>query len=155
MSAPSVPSIYHEPVRWGDVDPVAITRFDAYLRFVEIGEDEMWRSSALSIPELRARFDVWLPRKLLHIDYDRPSKLGDRLTLVTYLSRLGTTGCTLHVDVMNHDATLLHAAAHLVLVSVTCAGFEKVALPAELRAMMAPLVVSVEEARRLARAPAP
>lgn len=151
MTPIAVPNLYHEPVRWGDVDPVAIARFDAYTRFIEIGEDEMWRAASAPIHTLQETHDVWLPRKVMHVDYERPSVLGDRLTIVTYLSRLGTTGCTLNVDVMNRDATVLHAAAHLVLVCVTRDGFAKRPLPEALRAVMAPLVLPVEEARRRAR----
>ena len=151
MTASAVPTIYHEPVRWGDVDPVAITRFDAYTRFIEIGEDEMWRAASAPIHHLQETHDVWLPRKVLHVDYERPSGLGDRLTIVTYLSRLGSTGCTLNVDILNADATVLHAAAHLVLVCVTRDRFAKRPLPEALSAVMAPLVIPADEARRRAR----
>lgn len=151
MTPPAVPSIYREPVRWGDVDPVSITRFDAYARFIEIGEDELWRSAALPFHALQEEHGVWLPRKLMHVDYHSPSRLGDRLTVVTYLSRVGTTGCTLNVDIMNGDATVLHAAAHLVIVAVRPATFEKCEIPGALRERLVHLVTTVEAARAAAR----
>ena len=151
MPIPAVPVLYHEPVRWGDVDPVAITRYDAYLRFVEIGEDELWRSVGVPLHDLQEQFDVWFPRKLMHVDYHVPSRLSDLLTIVTYLSRVGTTGCTLHVDVMDRSAGVLHAAAHLVLVCVTRADFAKCAIPPALRPKMLSLVTTVDAARASAR----
>ena len=152
MTAARLPCLYHEPVRWGDVDPVAITRFDAYARFIEIGEDELWRSVGLPFHALQETHGVWLPRKLMHVDYHSPSRLSDVLTIVTYLSRVGTTGCTLHVDIMNADATVLHAAAYLVIVCVTSATFEKRPLPEALRPAFESLVLTVEAARSAAQA---
>lgn len=150
MTPPIVPSIYREPVRWGDVDPVSITRFDAYARFIEIGEDELWRAAELPFHSLQETFGVWLPRKLMHVDYHSPSRLGEMLTVVTYLSRVGTTGCTLHIDIMNADATRLHAAAHLVIVAVRPATFEKCEIPQALRARLVALVTTVVAARAAA-----
>ncbi|MBI3790513.1 MAG: thioesterase family protein [Gemmatimonadetes bacterium] len=152
MSMPPVPVLVREPVRWGDVDPVAITRFDAYTRFLEIGEDELWRAAGMPLHGLQEAHDVWFPRKLMHVDYLVPSRLGDMLTVASYLSRVGTSGCTLHVDTLNDDATVLHAAAHLVIVCVTRDGFVKRDIPEVLRTQFAPLVITPEEARSRARA---
>ena len=141
-------------VRSSDVDPVAITRYDAYMRFVELGEDELWRAAGLAVAVLQQQFAVWLPRKLLHVEYHARSRLGDRLAVVTYLTKVGETSVTLQVDVMLDDARTLVAAAQLVLVCVTRDEFTKTPLPDEVRAVMRTLVCTSEEARARARAAA-
>lgn len=151
----AVPSVVREYVRWSDVDPVAITRYDAYLRFVELGEDALWRAVGLPVLELQRRFGVWLPRKLLHVDYHARSGLGDRLAVVTYLSKVGTTSATLQVDVMTDDAGTLVAAAQLVLVCVTVDGFAKRALPDDVRRVMLGMVCQADAARMRAAATPP
>ena len=148
MSAlPTVPVIRTEFVLWSDVDPVNITRYDAYVRMIELGEDTLFRAVGLTIPVIATRWDIWLPRKLMHVDYHSPSKLADAVTVAAYLSRLGETALTLNVDVLDGTGARLHASAHLVLVCVGRAAFDKRPLPAELRAMLAPLECSVDDAR--------
>lgn len=156
MPGPAVvPNIARDHVRWSDVDPVGITRYDAYMRFVELGEDALWRAAGLPVTVLQQQFAIWLPRKLLHVDYHARSRLGDRLAVVTYLSKLGETSVTLQVDVMLDDARTLVAAAQLVLVCVTRDGFAKTPLPDEVRAAMRTLVCTSDEARARAAATPP
>ena len=43
------PFVIHEHVRWGDVDYAGIIRYDAYTRFMELAESELFRS--IGIPQ--------------------------------------------------------------------------------------------------------
>ena len=144
---PTTPVIRSEFVLWSDVDPVNITRYDAYVRMIELGEDALFRAAGLTIPVITSRWDIWLPRKLMHVDYHSPSRLADAVTIATYLSRVGETALTLNVDVLDGTGSVLHAGAHLVLVCVGCAAFDKRPLPSDLRAMLAPFACSVDDAR--------
>lgn len=148
---PMPPVIRSEFVLWSDVDPVNITRYDAYVRMIEFGEDALFRAAGLTIPIIADRWDIWLPRKLMHVDYHSPSRLAELVTVATYLSRVGETAVTLNVDVLDGSGARLHASAHLVLVCVGRAAFDKRPLPAALRALLAPLVCSADDARARVR----
>lgn len=147
-AAPSRPPwIGHEYVRWRDVDPVGIMRYDAYLRLVELGEEELVRAAGMPWAEGTATA-IWLPRKLVHVEYHRPSRLGDRVAVVSYISRLGHTSLTLHVDVMSADGGTLLVETQMVVVAATTDGtLTKVALPEELRRAAEPWSVPPAEAR--------
>jgi YbgC/YbaW family acyl-CoA thioester hydrolase len=141
------PFVQHEWVRWRDVDPAGIMRYDAYLRLLELGEEELVRAGQLPLWDGRTA-GFWLPRKVVHVEYHRPSQLGDRLTLASYFSRLGTSSLTLHTDVLSADGRTLLAEAHLVVVAASADGrLSKVPLPDPLRVAAAPWTVSPAEAR--------
>ncbi len=148
-AAAPAPHLQREYVRWRDVDPAAIMRYDAYLRFVELGEEEWSRTAAMPAQEHPA-MGVWLLRKVVHVEYHRPSQLGDRVTIATYLGRLGTTSYTMHVDVLDAAATTLLVAAHVVVVATTRDTYEKVPLPAALRDAATPWVMEPAAARAAA-----
>ena len=52
------PFVLQEYVRWGDVDPAGIIRYDAYLRFYELGESELFRSLGLAYRDIFSRFKM-------------------------------------------------------------------------------------------------
>lgn len=141
------PFVQHEWVRWRDVDPAAIMRYDAYMRLLELGEEELVRAAQLPCWDGQTA-GLWMPRRVVHIEYHRPSRLGDRLALATYFSRLGTSALTLHTDVLSDDGATLLAEAYLVVVAASSDGrLAKMPLPEPLRAAAGPWTVSPAEAR--------
>jgi YbgC/YbaW family acyl-CoA thioester hydrolase len=146
MTAPR-PFVVHERVRWADVDLVAIMRFSAFPRLVEVAEQELLRAAGLPYATLFDAPRIWMPRRRLEIDYIAPARLDDDLALVTYVSRMGDTSLTLQVDVRNAASQTLIAAATMVVVCVTVEGFAKRPLPRITREQLAPFVLSVDEAR--------
>lgn len=139
-----------ERVRWGDVDLAGVIRYDAYLRFVELAEAELFRSLGYGYRDLFERFDMWLPRRVMHTDFHAPARLDDPLLVLAYFSRVGRSSLTLHVDLLSPDGATLHAAAHLVLVCVTMDAFTTRSLPDELAAAARTFEMSPEEARAAA-----
>ena len=124
-TAAPAPFVLSEYVRWGDIDLAGIICYGAYLRFSELAESEIFRAAGLPFSEMFERFDVWLPRKVMHAEFHAPARLDDRLRVVTYFSKLGATSITINFDVMNADAGVLHAATHQVLVCVSRGDFTK------------------------------
>ena len=78
--------------------------------------------------------------------------LDERLRVVTYFSKLGRTSITINFDVLNEDASLLHAATHQVLVCVGRRDFAKRALPDEMRRALEPFALDSAAARAAAAA---
>ena len=127
-------------VRWADVDLAGIMRYDAYLRLVDIAETDFFRSIGAPIGALADRLGIWLPRKVVRLEYHAPSRLDDALRLEVYVSRLGRTSLTLNVDVADPADGARKASVEMVLVCVGTDDFAKRELPPELVEMMRPYV---------------
>lgn len=151
------PHLQHEYVRWRDVDPAGIMRYDAFVRMLELGEDELVRTAAL--PCWDGSGAIWLPRKVLQFEYHAPCRLGERLAIASYVSRVGTSALTLHADILSDDGRMLRAEGSMVVVAAPREGpMTKVPLPEALRAAVGPWTVAPPEARaraaeRLSRRP--
>jgi YbgC/YbaW family acyl-CoA thioester hydrolase len=144
------PFVITEYVRWGDIDLAGIICYGAYIRFYEIAETEIFRAAGLPFGEMFERYDIWLPRKLMHTEFHTPARLDERLKVVTYFSHVGRTSLTINFDVMSADDNTLHASAYQVLVCVSRQGFEKMPLPAPLVQAIEPFVMPCEQARQVA-----
>jgi YbgC/YbaW family acyl-CoA thioester hydrolase len=140
------PFVTTEHVRWEDIDLAGIARYGSYTRFLDVAETDLYRSLGTPLSVLHAQYKVWLPRKVMHIDYFSPARLDDEITLAAYFSNIGRTSVTFNVDLLRDDRKTLIAAAHLVLVCVNVA-LEKIALPPEFRTLVDRYVMSSEEAR--------
>src|SRR6476469_8741709 len=140
------PFLTTDYIRWEDIDLAGIARYSAYTRFLDIAETDLYRSLGKPLSVLHAEYKVWLPRKVMHIDYFAPARLDDEITLAAYFSKIGRTSVTLNIDLFRDDRRTLFGAAYLVLVCVNIA-LEKTKLPPEFRSLVDPYVMSTEEAR--------
>jgi len=140
------PFVTTEHVRWEDIDLAGIARYGSYTRYLDVAETDLYRSLGKPLSVLHAEYKVWLPRKVMHIDYFSPARLDDEITIVAYFSNIGRTSVTLNVDLLRSDRKTLIGAAYLVLVCVNTA-MEKTTLPPEFRSLVDPYAMSTEEAR--------
>jgi YbgC/YbaW family acyl-CoA thioester hydrolase len=147
MPTTKSPFVISEYVRWGDIDLAGIICYGAYIRFYELAETEIFRAVGLPFREMFERYDIWLPRKVMHTEFHSPALLDERLAVLTYFSRIGNTSVTINFDVMDADRDVLHATAYQVLVCVTREKLQKRALPPEVVTAIQPFVMSPEEAR--------
>ncbi|WP_158508874.1 acyl-CoA thioesterase [Gemmatirosa kalamazoonensis] len=129
---------FAERVRWEDVDLVAIVRYSAYTRLLDVVEAELFRAAGLAHPAMLDRHGIWLVRRVLHLEYHAPAHFDDLLRLRAWIGRVGRTSLTLHVAVFDDAGERLHAAGHLVLVAVEAAGMTAVEVPAEVTRALAP-----------------
>ena len=106
------PFVLHEYVRWGDVDPAGIIRWDAYTRFYELGESELFRAVGLPYRAIFRQFGIGLPRRVLHMDFVTPPVLDEHLEVRVYVSDVGTTSLTMNFDVYGTGGVLRSAAGH-------------------------------------------
>jgi YbgC/YbaW family acyl-CoA thioester hydrolase len=143
------PFVISEYVRWGDIDLAGIICYGAYIRFFELAETEVFRAAGLPFKEMFDRYDIWLPRKVMHTEFHSPAVLDERLKVVTYFSRIGRSSLTINFDVMSADG-VLHATAYQVLVCVSRSTFAKQPLPPDVAHAVQPFVMEPEEARRAA-----
>lgn len=151
MTAPTLPArlsppyfVVHDHVRWSDVDFSRIIRYDAYTRFFEVAEAELFRAAGLPLREITKRDDVTFPRKVLHQEYFSPSLLDERLETRVVVGRIGTSSLTLLFEILGEDGRLC-ANGHMVLVCVEPATFTKRRIPDEMRERLAPWMVAATE----------
>jgi len=93
------------------------------------------------------RYNVFLPRRVVHSEFYYPPRLDDRLRVATYVGKVGTTSMTLNFDVLLADSGKLTAAGWMVLVCVDRQGLRPRPIPPALLAALAPHSLSVAEAR--------
>jgi len=97
---------------------MGIIRYDAYARFMELGESEMFRSLGIGYHDFGARYGISLPRRAQHLEFPSPPRLDELLEVVVYISEVGTTSLVLNFDVYGErGAQRMHG--YLVLVCVT------------------------------------
>jgi acyl-CoA thioester hydrolase len=135
------PFIIREYVRWSDVDYSRIIRYDAYVRFFELGEGEMFRAAGMPLRDLTRREDVTFPRRVLHQEYQSPATLDELLEVRTRVSRIGTTSITLAFEIVAASDGAPRATGHMVLVSVDPQTFTKRDVPPDVIARLQPFVV--------------
>jgi len=140
------PFVTTDYIRWEDIDLAGIARFSSYTRLLDIAETDLYRSLGTPLSKLHAQYKLWLPRKVMHIEYFSPARLDDQIVIVAYFSNIGRTSVTMNVDLFREDRKTLLAAAHLVLVCVDIA-LKKIALPPEFRELVKRHIMSTEEAR--------
>src|SRR5918992_1541569 len=147
---PKRPFVISEYVRWGDIDLAGIICYGAYIRFFELAETEVFRAAGLPFKEMFDRYNIWLPRKVMHTEFHAPALLDEQLKVITYFSRIGRTSLTINFDVMSADSATLHATAYQVLVCVARQGFAKQPLPPEVIKALEPYTMPSEAAREAA-----
>ena len=148
---PRTPVVVADRVRWSDVDPLGIIRYDTYVRLLEIGETELFRAAGLPYAVIREQMGVWLPRRRLAFEYHAPARLDDEVAVRAYFSAVGTTSLTLAFDFVDAATGAARAEAELVIVCVERHTLAKFPFPEAVRAAVAPWVMTPAEARGAGR----
>ena len=136
-SGGGVPFVVREFVRWSDVDIVGIIRYDAYLRFYQLAESELFRAAGLGYHDTLQRFGVTLPRKVMHAEFVSPPTLEEELEVRTWVDRVGTTSMRLNFDIFGAGGAR-RAVGHLVVVCVDARTLQKRPIPPELLERLTP-----------------
>lgn len=142
------PFVIREYVRWGDVDYAGIIRYDAYTRFMELAESELFRTVGVLFAGFEKRFGFSIPRRAMHVDFESPPTLDERLTVLAYVSRVGTTSLTLNFDFFGIEDKL-RATGYLVLVCVESGAAVARPWSTEFITLLDRYRLSAEEARAL------
>lgn len=93
-------------VRYADTDKMGVVYHSNYAVYFEVGRTEMFREIGLPYDEMEKN-NVMLPLVDLHINYKRPAKYDDLLTVVTTIKEM--PGVKVHFDyeVLNENGDLL------------------------------------------------
>jgi YbgC/YbaW family acyl-CoA thioester hydrolase len=135
------PFVVHEFVRWSDVDPEGIIRYDAYARFMEIAEGDFFRTIGVSYGDVFRIYEIGIPRRVMHLDFLSSPVLDEKLEVRVYISHIGTTSLRMDFTFYGFGGAV-RAVGHLVIVCVDLTrGRTKRPWPPELLALMKPYVM--------------
>src|SRR5262245_44047024 len=88
-----------EHVRWSDVDVSGLVRWDAYTRFVELAETELFRAAGYPYATLWESLAIWLPRVQFHLDLRKPARLDELLDVEMWIGRIGRSSIRLDFSI--------------------------------------------------------
>ena len=128
-SGADAPFRLRERVRWEDVDLVGIMRYSAYPRFHDAAEAELLRAAGYPIPAVIDVLGVWLPRRVLHVEYLAPVRFDVEVEVRLWVAAVGGSSITLAGELWSADGRVRHAAWHVVLVCVDGASLAKRPVP--------------------------
>lgn len=112
MSSHTIPiQVYYE-----DTDAGGVVYYANHLRFAERGRTEWLRSLGLNNSELRATCGILIVVKTVEIDYKKPARLDDSLTLETTLLEMGATSMKMR-QILRKDQDEI-AVMNITLVAV-------------------------------------
>jgi YbgC/YbaW family acyl-CoA thioester hydrolase len=120
-------------VRWGNVDKMGIIYYGTYVRFVEVGETELYRDLGFSFADMFERLDFELPRVHLRFDFVHPALVDDEVAIETTVTHVG--GSSIHLQFVFRrvaDGRVL-AKAQLVTACVDRIHHRPRRIPEELR----------------------
>ena len=105
-----------------------------YLKFMERARTEWLRSLGFEQTELKTEMGVIFVVRGLKLQYRRPARFNDSLSVVTRLIRAGRSLLEFEQTIQRGDELL--TAATIEVVCVDADQFKPVSIPAEIRNMM-------------------
>lgn len=106
-------------VRYADTDKMGVVYHSNYAVYFEVGRTEMFRSIGLPYDEMEKN-NVMLPLVDLHINYKRPAKYDDLVTVTTTLREMPGVKIRFDYEIHNEQGELLvDGYATLVFIDTT------------------------------------
>lgn len=98
-------SEFHWPVRvyYEDTDSGGVVYYANYLRFMERARTEWLRSFGIEQDTLRSRDGVIFAVRSAHVEFFRPGRFNDRLTVVSTLAARGRASLVFAQKVVRDD----------------------------------------------------
>ena len=100
MAEPAAEHRYPVRVYYEDTDAAGIVYYANYLKFAERARTEMMRASGASHSEMIETFDTAFAVSRCEIDYLKPARLDDLLTVETTVVKLGAASADLRQRVL-------------------------------------------------------
>lgn len=121
------------PVRvyYQDTDAGGVTYHASYINFMERARTEWLRSCGYSNAGLMMTLGVMFVVRSIRLDYFRPARLDDLLSITVEIRELGRSRVSLLQRILRDGELLTEGDVHLVC--VTASGFRPVPIPEVLR----------------------
>lgn len=121
-------------VRYAETDQMGVVYHGNYAQYFEMGRVEWLRNKGISYKELEES-GIMLPVVSLSMNYKKPARYDEELTIVTKLRFLGGVKIEFDYEIFNERAELL-TTAHTVLVFVDMRTKRPVAVPEYLEKLL-------------------
>jgi len=96
-------------VRYGETDKMGVVYHGNYAQYLELGRIEWLNKLGFSYKEMEDN-GVMLPVFSLQLNYKKPARFGDVLTLKTILKKTPTVKIEFDYEIYNQDGELLTLA---------------------------------------------
>ena len=103
-------------VRYSETDQMSVVYHGSYVPYFEIGRVEWLRNKGISYKELEES-GVALPIVSMHLNYKKPARYDDLLTVITKFKRHSSVKIEFDCEIRNETNELL-TTAHFILVFV-------------------------------------
>ena len=137
--------LYTLRVYYEDTDAGGIVYYANYLRFIERARTEALRERGIPHAQLVEQFGRMFVVRRVEMDYLRPAKLDDLLSIATEAEEIGGASLVLRQTVMAADATIL-AVARVRLACVGLTEERPKRIPPPWRAALQSLVPNAQKA---------
>lgn len=121
-------------------DPAGIV---FYPRYAEMLHDtvEHWFNNGLKIgfDNLHGPHNMGIPTVNLHIEFNKPSRLGDHLEAKLYVEHMGRSSMKLNVQLCDDDGDI-RVQGHITVVCVSLDGIASTPIPDDFRKRIQPYV---------------
>lgn len=105
-------------IRYADTDKMGVVYNGNYLRFFEIGRTELLRAIGLPYVELEEE-GIQLPLLESHVEYLKPARYDDMISVVTSYEHERTAVITLKYEIELHGDTLARGYTRHSFVNAT------------------------------------
>ena len=103
-------------VRYGETDQMGVVYHGSYVPYFEIGRVEWLRNKGVSYKDMEQN-GIALPIVSMHLNYKKPAKYDDLLTIHTKLKSYSGVKIEFDCEIRNENKELL-TTAHFILVFV-------------------------------------
>ena len=103
-------------VRYSETDQMGVVYHGSYVPYFEIGRVEWLRNKGVSYKALEES-GIALPIVSMHLNYKKPARYDDVLTVVTKLEKYSGVKIEFNCEIRNENKELL-TTAHFILVFV-------------------------------------
>ncbi len=122
-------------VIYGDTDQMGVVYYGNYLRFFEAGRNEWLRAKGARWRDVEAVHAIYLPVAEAKVNYKRPARYDDVITVETRLGELGRVSLRFDYRIVRDDDVLV--LGHTVHACITREG--------DIRELPEPLLAQLRE----------
>ena len=112
---------FSDKVYYADTDAYGVVWHGSYLRWMEKGRVLFCDELGLDLVELKKN-DVAIPVTNINIRYKSSAKLDEKVSVLTYVTKITPLSVTFHQTISNKDTKQVHTEADVVVVAVTNEG---------------------------------
>lgn len=116
---PDTSHTFNIRVYYEDTDTGGIVYYANYLRYAERARTEVLRSAGINQTDLMAQSNIAFAVRKCEIEYHKPARLDDMLTIHTTLEKIGNASLNMHQTICKADETLVSLRIKVAVIDGT------------------------------------